>query len=337
MKKILSIISLLPVFITAILGVYGAFLDYKKYDLDYEKYKKGDIPEKKIQILNYGATNLLNLLKSFTNSDFDLKIKDQRITSLYSSTFHIKNTGEAPILKSDFSENLSVKFPENWQILAFENKNMTPPEFKPIWKVIENNILQMEPLLINSGDEFSLEVFFSYDMNEIPKDVNVNKELEGTWSVRIANLKNIDFNMPLNRKDSKDTPKKSYIELMNDALGEYIKEINPDTYVLWKAGFYISPFAWGVWVILFIYSFIFFIYLKILWNLKIYDHLNKIQNIISLILLSVFCYAVADSFMTYFILLGRNVGIVNYFFIMLYVISIIYLKYFINRKSKAIN
>jgi len=332
-KKVQIFLAAVPPIIAVVVGIIGYQLDRKAYELEAKRIREGDIPEKKLQIETYGGTYITQLFKKFTDGTFSINIAGKEVKSLYSITYRIENTGKAPILKSDFSENLTLTFPERWQILVLENPKTVPPEFSPVWERISNHEVQLKPMLINPEDKFGLEVYLSDTKEGESATDEGGDELRGTWSVRIPNLSKIDIDDPftrkLKRKKDIEEPELVYMNIIKREL----KRIVPGVDTLWTAGFLISPLAWGVYAILALAALMIFIYLNLLYPLKGYSNLRRQSRIFCIITVSVFSFAASESYITFFALLGKDVLWPNYIFMFLYLGSVIIL-FLINKKAK---
>ena len=322
----------LPPFILVVVGIIGYQLHKKGYELETKKFKEGLIPQKSLKIETFGATDVTQLFKTYTDKSFSIYLDGKEIKNLYSIGYNIENTGEAPILKSDFSKNLTLTIPERWKILVLKNSNTIPPEFNPVWEKIGDNKIQLKPLLINAGDKFRLEVYLSDTEEKNHDKDSVRKEFRGTWTVRIPNLKKIDIQDPFTPKSKHIKPNvfDTMIGLLKASYGESGKYM----VTLWTAGFLIVPSMWGVYAILALAAIMIFVYLNLLYPLKVHYNLNKQWCIIWIIIVSVFSFVASESYITFFASLGKYVVWLNYIFIFLYLASIIIL-FWLNKKVKV--
>ena len=103
---------------------------------------------------------------------------------------------------------------------------------------------------------------------------------------------------------------------------------------LWTAGFLIFPSEWGVYAILALAAIMIFVYLNLLYPLKMHSNFNKQSRIFCIIVVSVFSFASSESYITFFALLGKGVPWINYIFMSLYLASVIIL-FLINKKAKV--
>ena len=87
----------------------------------------GVVPEKNLELV-YGRTvNPLADLSSLGDKvTLNLTIEDQTYKNVQIYTANLKNIGRAPILPSDFFENLSASVKEPWKIIAVKNQSDSP-------------------------------------------------------------------------------------------------------------------------------------------------------------------------------------------------------------------
>ena len=332
-NKIQILLAAIPAIGFVVFGLIGYQVDQKSYELEAKKFREGQIPKKSLQIRKFGGSNLMGLLISFEDATFSVHMAGKELKNLYSISYHIENTGEAPILKSDFSKNLRLTFPERWQILVLKSERTFPPEFNPVWEKISNQELQLKPLLINPGDRFGLEVYLTDTREGDPGTDAVQRDLGGIWTVRIPNLSKIDIKDPLSSWKDKTTARKSekhdamyYLKVMLEGIA------GADT--LWKAGFLNLPTKWGVYAILALAGVMIFVFLNLLYPLLMHSNLNEQSRIVGIIVVSVFSFTSSECYITFFALLGKGVPWINYVFMFLYLLSVIILLW-MNRKRKV--
>ncbi len=100
------------------------------------------------------------IAEEFPIKDLELKIKGESVNKVILHTFRIRNSGSQPIKKDDFERPISINVPDDTKIyLARLNKKL-PENLTPKYK-LNNNKLLIEPLLLNSDDEFEMELFSS--------------------------------------------------------------------------------------------------------------------------------------------------------------------------------
>ena len=328
-KKVQIFLAALPVICMVVFGIIGYQLEQKGYELETKKFREGQIPKKNLQIETYGGSDVGRAFKSFTDAQFSISIAGKELKSLYSISYRIENTGEAPILESDFSEYLTLTFSELCEILLLKNSRIIPPEFNPVWERISNHAMHLKPLLINPGDKFVLELYLSDTEGGESKTDEDRDELQGAWTVRIPNLSKIDIKDPFNRKLKSKKPIKKTDPM--DYIKIFLGRSGSGMATLWTAGFLIIPSFWGVYAILALAAIMIFVYLNLIYPLKVYSKFNKQSCIFCIIVVSAFSFAASESYITFFALLGEGVPWINYIFMFLYVVSIIIL-FLINNK-----
>jgi hypothetical protein len=322
--------------IAVVIGVLNYQLSQKGYELQTKKFKEGEIPKKNLQIVTYGGLDAMSSLKSFTDSSFNINIAGKKLKNLYQISYYIENNGEAPIMQNDFLEKLTVVFPKRWQILGLKSSYSDPPDFHPVWEIIDNNKIQLKPILINAKDKFYLNIYLSDKEDEKFERNEFQDLLQGTWTVRIPNLSKIDIQDPVTRK-LKQKPTNPIIKAR---YGDYIDVlvrtnlISSTTAPLFIAGFLIDPGQWGVYAILVLAAVMIFVYLNLLYPLRVHFNFNKQLSIFCIVMVSVFCFAASECYITFFAQLGKDVAWINYIFMFLYLVSIIIL-FLVNKKIKA--
>ncbi len=100
----------------------------------------------------------------------DLKItyRDQELTDLSVVNFTVRNSGRAPILKTDFTGNLLISLSEGGKTVAASLGDNDPHELpirlEPLLRndgTVSSEYIEVCPLLLNPGDEFTLSFLVS--------------------------------------------------------------------------------------------------------------------------------------------------------------------------------
>jgi hypothetical protein len=245
----------------------------------------------------------------------------KELKSLYSISYRIENTGEAPILKTDFSEDLKVSFSDYWEILALKNLATNPAELSPEWEKVNYHEIRLKPLLMNAGDRFGLEIYLSRIEGDAAKPNRQMDQLRGTWTVRIPNLPKIDFKNPFSPSDKTKQPPKT--PDTKRLLKTIFRDSGGGVETLWTAGFLFFANEWGVYVICALSVLMMYVYLTFFYSIGAQTHYTKHVAIFWIILICVFSFAASESYVTFFALLGKGVPALNYVFMSLYVVSII--------------
>jgi len=90
----------------------------------------------------------------------ELKIKGESVNKVMLHTFRIRNSGSEPIKKDDFERPISINVPDDTKIYLARLKKKLPENLTPKYE-LNNNKLLIKPLLLNSDDEFEMELFSS--------------------------------------------------------------------------------------------------------------------------------------------------------------------------------
>lgn len=126
----------------------------------YDTYGRGPIPEKRVELFQQLTVNPLQDLSALgQRASFVLKYQSQTFKNLVISYASITNKGRAPILPSDFYENLSVTVDEPWKIITVEDRGGPGPKMH--WKRVSDKRFEADPTLLNPGDRFDPVVYLT--------------------------------------------------------------------------------------------------------------------------------------------------------------------------------
>lgn len=98
--------------------------------------------------------------EEFPTKDLELKIKGESVNKVVLYTFRISNSGSEPIRKDDFERPISINVPGDTKIYLARLKKKHPENLTPKYE-LSNNKLLIEPLLLNSDEQFEIELFSS--------------------------------------------------------------------------------------------------------------------------------------------------------------------------------
>lgn len=152
------VISFLAVLVPIILYL----LTLSEKSLEYEIVSKSELIDKQLSINN-----------------LEIKINGKSINKLILYVFKLRNSGNKSILKGDFERPISIQVPDDQKIYLIRLKEKLP-ENLTIKYELKNNKVFIEPLLLNSEDNFEMELYSSSD--EYP---NIDARIAG-----ITKLKN---------------------------------------------------------------------------------------------------------------------------------------------------
>lgn len=101
----------------------------------------------------------------------------------------LRNVGRAPILPSDYHENISVNVKKPWRIVAVENANdlFRGVEFR--WKRVSDIRFEAAPSLLNPGDSVSTNIYLTNTQFDKESGSDKPSEVNVEWKARIVNLR----------------------------------------------------------------------------------------------------------------------------------------------------
>jgi hypothetical protein len=114
--------------------------------------------EKSLEYMIVSRSELIG--EELSIKDLELKIKGESVNKLMLYTFRIRNSGSVPIKKDDFERPISINVPDDTKIYLARLKKKLPENLTLKYE-INNNKLLIEPLLLNSDEEFEMELFSS--------------------------------------------------------------------------------------------------------------------------------------------------------------------------------
>lgn len=88
------------------------------------------------------------------------------------SIIKVSNTGDVPILVTDFQRPLTLSFGQNAEVLSAEVVEMTPPNIGASAKAV-SNIVELSPVLLNSGDTATLKILLTKYENNVTVDARI--------------------------------------------------------------------------------------------------------------------------------------------------------------------
>jgi hypothetical protein len=136
--------------------------------------------QRKLKEISYeiiSESSLLSVSKE-VEGKLQILLDGQPVKGVHLILFRIANTGNLPILPSDYLKNLNILFDGNANILSAEITNLIPKDIDTTINVIDKSI-SFSPSLLNSEDTIVLKVLVS--------EFNGNIDVVG----RIAGIKNI--------------------------------------------------------------------------------------------------------------------------------------------------
>ena len=84
-EKVRYFLAVVPPIIAIVIGSIGYQLDKKGYELEAKKLREGQIPKKTLLIETYGGTDIMKLLKKFTDETFSINMAGKELKKKGSS------------------------------------------------------------------------------------------------------------------------------------------------------------------------------------------------------------------------------------------------------------
>lgn len=181
-------ITLRSVIVSALIAVIPAALAlWGSYDL----HGRGEIPEKNLELVQWGASNVMDDLKQLEGK-VSLRINGQPLPNLFIGSAKLTNMGKAPIVPSDFVEVLSVNTEMPWKLLAVENENW--PRAVPLrWQKINDGRFEANRTLLNPGDTIAVKIYITNNqLSDLSAPITLMDMKRVRWETRVVNLQKID-------------------------------------------------------------------------------------------------------------------------------------------------
>lgn len=121
----------------------------------YDVYNKNR-PIKELQIVMDSSISLIDV-KPEARQDIEIFYRGQKVQNINLLQLSIINRGNQPILKSDYSENLSFLFDEGTQIVDASKISSEPTNIEVLLNVSNNQVV-LSPILLNPEDSVKLRL-----------------------------------------------------------------------------------------------------------------------------------------------------------------------------------
>jgi hypothetical protein len=161
----------------------------------YDQFDRGPSAEKRVQLSRLGLIDPLRDLSGLGDKvALSLKVEDEILDNIVVVQALFSNIGQAPIVPSDYHENLSVTVSDPWKIIEVETRSRMLTKTIPLrWQRISDTRFEAEPALLNPGDTTFAAVYLT-DTDPSSTTVQDRPEPKVEWNARITNLR--DFYEP---------------------------------------------------------------------------------------------------------------------------------------------
>lgn len=179
------LIALLGVGVTLITALVAVFATY-------DIAGKGANPPKRLMANYFTVTDPLSDLAPETSGlSIAVRRGDTPIENLRVVQTILTNTGEAPILPSDFVEALKLTARPPWRIVNVVNSTAFTGEngVQPRWTRVNDSEFRAAPVLLNPGDKLGVSIYLTGE-DEVDS-VLQSGENYVRWSARVVNLPSI--------------------------------------------------------------------------------------------------------------------------------------------------
>lgn len=109
---------------------------------------------------------------------FRITFDGREVERLHAFNLHIVNNGNVPVLPADFVTPISIEFPQGSHIFGASATDKTPPNLAVSIGGAEYQYA-IEPLLLNPGDEFTVQFLVERPESAIPLKPTVNARISG--------------------------------------------------------------------------------------------------------------------------------------------------------------
>jgi len=126
--------------------------------------------EKELSYEILGRTELVGV--HLPSDEVVITYAGKNVTYLELLSIKISNSGNVPIKSEDFDKPLKIKFKEKSEVFVVRVGPSFPDNLRPIIKS-EPGLIQITPLLLNPGDNYTIEVITSAKEQEPKIDVRI--------------------------------------------------------------------------------------------------------------------------------------------------------------------
>lgn len=146
--------------VTVVLAFLAIIVPSVLWFLDRRRQAKRDEESRKEKRLGYRidyAQSLVSLNRNVDAGDIEVLFKGRKLVKPEIMGVTFENIGQIPIAKRDFSESLKLVFSEGAEIVSVDVEDKKPDDL-PIAYRVNGREIEIEDLLLNAGDSFSLKV-----------------------------------------------------------------------------------------------------------------------------------------------------------------------------------
>ena len=174
--RVWQILSLIVVLMTAVIPGYITL------------YTSNHVTPKRLETGEPFATNFaVGLSPLGDRLSLVMSIDNKPVRNIVSAVMTLANTGNVPVIPSDYYEKLAVNCLKPWVILSIV-ANDAP--VSSVWHRTDDQKFEAEPTLLNPGDAVRVSVYLTNPEVERPSQEQIN-DIGLRWSAHILNLSDI--------------------------------------------------------------------------------------------------------------------------------------------------
>jgi hypothetical protein len=155
----------------------------------YELYSRGPSPEKRLEVEHSFTMNpAKNLSTLASKAHLTLTVEGKTVSNLVIAYDVLRNVGHAPLLPTDYFENLTVSVAPPWNIVIVDSSVGWQGNVSLRWKRKSDTTFEAEPSLLNPGDTVSTAIYLTNAQTLSDGDLGTTADPIIKWDARIINL-----------------------------------------------------------------------------------------------------------------------------------------------------
>ncbi len=168
----------------------------------------GPNPPKSLSAEFIGPTDpLSDLADNLAGISIEIKSSGKPVDKIYLYQTTLRNSGNTPILPSDFFGDMKITTARPWAIVAVSGSAKSSPQnIGQAWTKVSDTEVSAAPTLLNPGDHIDVTVYLTAPEQEV-KALKYDSPAPIEWRVRVVNMPSIIIEMnPFQQFASKQGP-----------------------------------------------------------------------------------------------------------------------------------
>ena len=222
-------------FANFLIAIAVGYIGLLSYQLANRSFQAGPTAARHLSATALGASDALKAIRDSSVFNLSLRIGDQEINRLYTSTAILENDGNSAITPQEIFEPITIKTVAPWKIIAVADQPNANVQF--IWKRKNDQEFYADKALVNAGDRIWSTVYLTYEsVSEPAGEQLLNVPL--VYSARITNLKAIE----------------------NHNLQDENHNLQNNTFIV-RSSIIVGAWGWGIVVLIVMFCVYFSLYL----------------------------------------------------------------------------